>query len=80
MKSMWIVASLAFSLLTAVGIKQAMAARASALAQSPHGFLHINCPPGSHVSKSRATFGKKLAAAREASLAERSITAFHPKP
>jgi len=75
-----IVTVLAFSLLAAAGVQWELSARASALSQSSHGFLHINCPPGSHLSQDRANFGKKVAAAREASLAERSMTAFHPKP
>jgi len=80
MKLTMTIAAFACSLLAAAGIEQELVARASALPQSSHGFLHINCPPGSHVSQNRANFGRKLAAAREASLAERSMTAFHPKP
>ncbi len=80
MKLTMTIAALACSLLAAAGIERELVARASALPQSSHGFLHINCPPGSHVSQNRVNFGRKLAAAREASLAERCMTAFHPKP
>lgn len=52
----------------------------TAVAGAQHGRLHLNCPPGSHVSKTWPKFGQKLDEARRMNLEARSLTATNPRP
>ena len=65
-----------------LGLTSAAAAATAVLAYLPqpetgHRLLHINCPPGSHASRTTENTGQKIQEARDNNLKARSLIANH---